>query len=438
MTVSLQPVVFVGIDWATRAHEVCALDVERKILGRKSFLNSTQGLTALVDWLFELAAGFPAAIAVAIERPDGLVVEALLDRDIAVFTLNPKQLDRFRDRFSAAGAKDDRRDALVLADSLRTDRRAYRRVTQDPADVVMLRGLVREDDTLRIDETALSNRLRDYLGRYYPQFLELATDRIEPWLWALWELAPTSREAATVSQNAVADLLRRARIRRLDAATVMKALAGPAPRVSDATVAASVEVIRRLIPQLKLMHTHRRECGQRIEALLKALEAPTGEAQGKDQHSDAAILRSLPGVGRAVAARVLTEGADAIRHRDLNRLRALGGSAPVTRRSGQSCHVFMRRACNPRLRFAFFHWARTAMQRDPRCKQHYRQLRLRGRGHARALRGLVDRLLSVAMAMLRAGTLYDPALRPVGLAGRNPSGPSPAAGNETEEPKTPI
>jgi transposase len=419
MTVSLQPVVFVGIDWATRAHEVCALDVERKILGRKSFLNSTEGLTALVDWLFELAAGFPAAIAVAIERPDGLVVEALLDRDIAVFTLNPKQLDRFRDRFSAAGAKDDRRDALVLADSLRTDRRAYRRVTQDPADVVMLRGLVREDDTLRIDETALSNRWRDYLGRYYPQFLELATDRIEPWLWALWELAPTSREAATVSQNAVADLLRRARIRRLDAATVMKALAGPAPRVSDATVAASVEVIRRLIPQLKLMHTHRRECGQRIEALLKALEAPTGEAEGKDQHSDAAILRSLPGVGRIVLARMLTEGAEAIRLRDLSRLRALGGSAPVTERSGKTCRVLMRRACSARLRFAYYHWARTAMQNDPRSKAHYHDLRQRGRSHGRALRGVADRLLSVAVAMLRKRKLYDKSLRLV---------PEPGAG----------
>jgi transposase len=419
MTVSLQPVVFVGIDWATRAHEVCALDVERKILGRKSFLNSTEGLTALIDWLIERAAGFPAAIAVAIERPDGLVVEALLDRDIAVFTLNPKQLDRFRDRFSAAGAKDDRRDALVLADSLRTDRRAYRRVTQDPADVVMLRGLVREDDTLRIDETALSNRLRDYLSRYYPQFLELATDRIEPWLWALWELAPTSREAATVSQNAVADVLRRARIRRLDAATVMKALAGPAPRVSDATVAASVEVIRRLIPQLKLMHTHRRECGQRIEALLKALEAPTGEAEGKDQHSDAAILRSLPGVGRIVLARMLTEGAEAIRLRDLSRLRALGGSAPVTERSGKTCRVIMRRACSARLRFAYYHWARTAMQNDPRSKAHYHDLRQRGRSHGRALRGVADRLLSVAVAMLRKRKLYDKSLRLV---------PEPGAG----------
>jgi transposase len=419
MTVSLQPVVFVGIDWATRAHEVCALDVERKILGRKSFLNSTEGLTALIDWLIELAEGFPAAIAVAIERPDGLVVEALLDRDIAVFTLNPKQLDRFRDRFSAAGAKDDRRDALVLADSLRTDRRAYRRVTQDPADVVMLRGLVREDDTLRIDETALSNRWRDYLGRYYPQFLELATDRIEPWLWALWELAPTSREAATVSQNAVADVLRRARIRRLDAATVMKALAGPAPRVSDATVAASVEVIRRLIPQLKLMHTHRRECGQRIEALLKALEAPTGEAEGKDQHSDAAILRSLPGVGRIVLARMLTEAAEAIRLRDLSRLRALGGSAPVTERSGKTCRVIMRRACSARLRFAYYHWARTAMQNDPRSKAHYHDLRQRGRSHGRALRGVADRLLSVAVAMLRKRKLYDKSLRLV---------PEPGAG----------
>jgi transposase len=387
------------------------LDGQRRILGRKSVLNTPAGLEALIGWLIELAGGDPAALAVAIERPDGLVVEALLDRDIAVFTLNPKQLDRFRDRFSAAGAKDDRRDALVLADALRTDGHAFRRVTPDPDEVVALRGLVREDDALRIEATALSNRLREGLGRYHPQLLGLAADRLDPLLWDLWELAPTPQAAATVSRRAVAATLRRHRIRRLDVATVMAALTGPAPRVADATVAASVQLIRRLLPRLRLADAQRRDCSRQVEALLQVLEAPTGP--GTDQHSDAAILRSLPGVGRVVLARMLTEAAEAIRHRNLSRLRALGGSAPVTERSGKTCHVLMRRACRAGLRFAYYHWARTAVQNDERSAAHYRALRGRGQSHGRALRGVVDRLLVVAVAMLRAGTLYDVSLRPV-------------------------
>jgi transposase len=434
MTVPSDPTVLVGIDWATSEHQVCALDPSRRVLGQRGFPNSPEGMNALVGWLIELAGGAVAAIAIAIERPDGLVVEALLDRDLAVFTLNPKQLDRFRDRFSVAGAKDDRRDALVLADALRTDRHAFRRVVPDPADVVALRGLVREDDALRIEETALSNRLRDHLGRYYPQLLGPAADRVDPLLWDLWELAPTPQAAAAVSRRAVAAQLRRHRIRRLDVATVMQALTGPAARVAAATTESAVQVISRLLPRLRLAHAQRQHCGRQIDALLKVLEAPPGPG---DQHSDAAILRSLPGVGRVVLARMLTEGAEAIRHRDLSRLRALGGSAPVTQRSGQTCHVLMRRACSGRLRFAYYHWARTAMQHDERSRAHYHELRARGKSHGRTLRGVVDRLLNVAVAMLRAGTLYDPELRRASEAqeGQTGQGRRPRPGERTR-PRT--
>jgi transposase len=417
MALACRCTVLVGIDWATCEHQVCALDPSRKILGQRRFSNTPEGINALVGWLLELADGDPTVIAVAIERPDGLVVEALLDQEIAVYAINPKQLDRFRDRFSPAGTKDDRRDALVLADALRSDSHAFRRVVPDPADVVRLRGLVREDDALRIEETALNNRLRDLLGRYYPQLLSLAADRVDPLLWDLWELAPTAAAAATLSQRAVAARLRQHRIRRLKVAAVMEILRGPAPRVSDATVEASVSVIRRLLPRLRLGHAQRQDCGRQIEALLRVLEAPPVEKT--DQHSDAAILRSLPGVGRVVLARMLTEGAEAIRQRDLNRLRALGGSAPVTQRSGQTCHVLMRRACSGRLRYAYYHWARTAVQHDERSRAHYHQLRGRGQSHGRALRGVVDRLLNVAVAMLRTGTLYDPSRR---IGGQTPPG----------------
>ena len=105
----------------------------------------------------------------------------------------------------------------------------------------------------------------------------------------------------------------------------------------------------------------------------------------ENQHSDVAILRSFPGVGRTVAARVLSEAADAIRHRDLRRLRTLGGSAPVTKQSGKTRHVAMRRACNKWLRYAYYHWGRTAIQQDASIMTHYRALRARGKSHGRAL-----------------------------------------------------
>jgi transposase len=410
MTPASVPTCFLGVDWATRAHEVCALDGSGRVLGRREFPNTPEGLEAMLTWMVDRAAGDPTALAVAIERPDGLVVEALLDRQLAVWTLNPKQLDRFRDRFSPAGAKDDRRDARVLADALRTDGHAFRHVTADPPQIVALRGLIREDDALRIEETALSNRLRDLLSRYHPRLLGLAADRIDPLLWDLWELTPTPGSAATVSRRAVAAALRRHRIRRLDTEAVIQALTGPAPRVAEATVAAAERTVRRLLPRLRLAHSQRQECGRRIDEVLKELAAP--RAGDEEKHSDAAVLRSLPGVGRAVLARVLTEGAEAIRRRDLTRLRALGGSAPVTKRSGKTCQVQMRRACSRSLRYAYYHWARTAVQNDERSREHYAALRARGQSHGRALRGVVDRLLVVAVAMLRAGTLYDEGLRP--------------------------
>jgi transposase len=422
MTATSAETITVGIDWATRAHEVSALDGTGRLLGRREFLNTPEGLEALVAWMLDHAGGDLAVLNVALERPDGLVVEALLDHNIAVFTLNPKQLDRFRDRFSPSGAKDDRRDARVLADALRTDARAFRRVLAAPPEIVALRGLVREDDTLRIEETALSNRLRDLLSRYHPRLLELAADRVDPLLWELWELAPTPAAAAAVDRGAVAAALRRHHIRRFDTETVMATLTAPAPRVADATVAMAEQTVRRLLPRLRLTHAQRQECGHRIDRLLN--DAETGSTGEEGQHSDAAILRSLPGVGRTVLARVLTEGAEAIRHRDLTRLRALGGSAPVTQRSGKGRHVEMRRACSARLRFAYYHWARGAMQNDERSRAHSKALRAAGKSHGRALRGVVDRLLTVAVAMLRSRTLYDARLRwPA-----EPSGPSSPGG----------
>jgi hypothetical protein len=116
---------FVGVDWGSERHQACLLDAQGTVVREEGFSHSGKGLADLADWILSIA-GIASAVAVAIEVPHGPVVDVLLDRGFTVHAINPKQLDRLRDRFSVAGAKDDRRDAYVLADGLRTDRHLFR------------------------------------------------------------------------------------------------------------------------------------------------------------------------------------------------------------------------------------------------------------------------------------------------------------------------
>jgi transposase len=163
--------------------------------------------------------------------------------------------------------------------------------------------------------------------------------------------------------------------------------------------------IALLLPRLRLVHTQRAQLAKQLDVLLAHLaEGPPGA------HRDVTILRSLPGVGRVVAATVLAEAARPLAERDYQTLRSHGGVAPVTRQSGKTIRVTMRYACNARLRDAFYHWARVSVQVDPHCRAHYDRLRQQ-HGHARALRGVIDRSLRVLASMLETGTLYDPERR---------------------------
>ena len=123
---------------------------------------------------------------------------------------------------------------------------------------------------------------------------------------------------------------------------------------------------------------------------------------------DAAILRSLPGVGTIVLATLLTEAGDPLARRDHAALRTLSGVAPVTKRSGKTCIVVMRYAAQVRLRQAVFHWARVSIVHDPKSRSRYEALRARGHSYGRALRGVADRLLGVACVLLRRQVRFDP------------------------------
>ena len=400
---------YVGIDWATQSHCVCLLDAEGRSVGEREFAHGGTGLTELRDWLLTKTKAAPGQIAVAIEMPHGPVVEMLLEHGFAVFALNPKQLDRFRDRFTVAGAKDDSRDAYVLGGSLRTDRKAFRRLATDNPVVIELREWSRIADELQQERTRLANRLRQQLWRYYPQATELTDDVADDWFLALWQKVPTPAAATKVSEKTIARILKDYRIRRLDAATALQTLRKTALFVAPGTTEAACAHIRSLAARMRLANQQIKEAHGALDSLCVRLEAqdeerPSGQSR---EQCDVTILRSWPGIGRIVLATLLTEAAQPLQARDYHALRALAGVAPVTRSSGKQRFVIRRLACNKRLQTAVHHWSRVAIQHDAAARRRYDALRQRGHGHARALRSVGDRLLCALCTTLKRQTLYN-------------------------------
>jgi len=395
--------IFVGIDWGSRSHQVCVIDSDRAVLLEAAYVHSGPGLAELVAALLQIAQDNPGRLSVAIEQPRGAVVETLLEKGISVFSLNPKQLDRFRDRHTVSGAKDDRRDAFVLADSLRTDAAAFRRARLGDPLLVQLRELSRMQDELKADRIALGNRLREQLHRYFPQVLALGSVYDGRWIWELLEMAPTPETARKLGISKIRTLLKSHRIRSLTAEAVKERLSERALDVAPGVTDATSRNVRLLVPRLRLAHEQKLQVEREIETILD--ELASGDQD--DAPRDASLVQSMPGLGALGCATLLAEAWEPLERRDYSRLRLLCGVAPVTKQSGKQHAVRMRSGCNGRLRTAIHYWVGNAVQRDPRCKAHYAALRAAGHSHGRASRGVGDRLLATLVAVLKTRKPYS-------------------------------
>jgi transposase len=228
--------------------------------------------------------------------------------------------------------------------------------------VIELREWSRITDDLTAERNRLTNRLREQLWRYFPSFLVLDNDLGAAWLLELWEKAPTPAKAARLREATIAKLLKQHRIRRFDAAHALAVLRQPAVMLLAGTVDAATSHIATLIPRIRLLNRQIKEAHERLDELTARLAGsdtkPVAECEPgpQDEQSDAAILASLPGVGRIVLATLFAEAWDALRRRDYDALRALCGVAPVTKSSGKSRIVIRRLACHPRLANAIYHW----------------------------------------------------------------------------------
>ena len=314
---------FVGIDWGSKQHRVCVLDRERRQVGEQAVDHDGASLARLAEWLWSVSVGQPQRVAVAIEVPRGAMVEGLVERGFHVYAINPKQLDRFRDRYSVAGAKDDRLDALVLADSVRTDQPRFRRVQLDDPQLLRLRELSRAEEALLEDFRRSANRLRDQLHRFYPQMLQLCSAADASWLWDLIDLAPIPAHAALLSEGQVRRVLKAHRIRRIKAQEVLAYLQAPALPVAPGAAEAAQVHCGFLLPCLRVLAEQLKACSQQVSALLHTLTEEPGEDEGP---SDVAIVQSLPGVGRKITAWLFAEAAQPLAERTMKGCARIAGS----------------------------------------------------------------------------------------------------------------
>jgi transposase len=427
--VALMPLLFVGIDWGSVTHRVVAIDAAGKQVREWTVEHSGAALTAFAEQLVAMVDGAAARCHVALEVTTGPLVEVLLDRGLTVFAINPKQSDRFRDRYAPSGAKDDRRDALVAASAVRTDAAHLTRLSASDRRTVTLRATLRLREELVLDKSRLLNRLREQLWRYFAQVIELADGDLDMrWLWALIEKAPTPQDAAKLSRPVVARLLRDHRTRKWEPDAVLAILRKPSLVVADGVPEAAATHVRSIVPRLQLLDAQIRDADRSIDQQLELWakldgganaerpandsssdeDGPNGdEPPGVRETRDAQVLRSLPGVGPVTLATLLTEVAAPLARRDYRVLRLVLGVAPVTRQSGGSKLVMMRRATTPFLRNAMFNWARSAVRVDAGCRARFSALLARGKRRPHAYRAVVDHLLRSACAMLRGGTEFD-------------------------------
>ncbi len=390
--------IFVGDDWAEAHHDVCVLDEHGQRLAKRRLPEGLAGIAQLHALLAEHASE-PGEVVIGIETDRGLWVAALLEAGYEVYAINPLAASRYRDRHALSGAKSDPGDAQVLADLMRTDRHQHRPVAADSTLAEAVKVLARAHQGLVWTRQRQINQLRSTLREFYPQALEAFSGVLaERDALAVLARAPSPAEGRGLSLSALRSTLRRAgRERNLDtqAARIQSALRSDqltaSPQITSAfaaSVRASVAVAQELTRQ--------------IDELEREL------ADAFMHHPDAEIMRSLPGLGLVLGARVLAEFGDAPnRYKDAKRRRCYAGTAPITRASGTRRVVLARIARNRRLADACYLWAFAALTRSPGARALYDHQRQRGATHHQALRALANRLVGILHGCLRHHATYD-------------------------------
>jgi transposase len=387
------PTRYAGVDWASRAHAVCVVDDHGMALERFEVEHSGPGLRMLAQRLAK------AGVArVAIERPDGPVIDALLAAGLTVFVIASRHVKALRTRYGTAGNKDDRADAYLLADVLRTDGQRLRPLRPDAPETVTLRATVRARKDLVQTRVRLTQQLRAHLELVYPGAVGLFWDLDSPIALRFLLRYPSAAKASWLSPKRMAAWLRGEGYcgrtspdelcRRLEVAPL--GVTGPE---AEARAAVTLAFVRSLLA---------------VRDQVAELEARIAEQL--ELHPDGAIFRSLPRAGQVRAAGLLAEIGD-VRERfpTPESLACLAGAAPSTRQSGQHLAVTFRFACDKKLRDALIDFAEDSRFANPWAADVYGRARARHKTHPHAGRILARAWVYVIWRCWQDRVPYDPA-----------------------------
>jgi transposase len=385
-----------GLDWGSVGHAVCVVDQAGTVALSIEVAHDAAGLAELRRKLDCLA---PAGeIPIAIERPSGLIVEALREAGHPVVPLHPNVVKACRPRYRAAGGKSDPGDAYMLADILRTDGHRFRPLQPCSDDIKALRALVRGRDDLVAERVALANRLRSLLDSFWPGAAAIFADIDSPIALAFLQRYPTPEAAARLGEKRLKAFLasRSYSGRRPPAELLARLRAAPTGLAGAAEADAKGEMVRALA------------------AILERLVSEIAKLTGRIEHavaelSDGRIVMSFPRAGRICAAQILAEIGDVrARFPTCDQLAAEAGVCPVTHASGKRRGVVFRWACNHRLRQAITCLAGNSRHTSPWAADVYQRARARGCDHPHAIRILARAWIRILWRAWTDGTTYHP------------------------------
>jgi transposase len=389
-----------GIDWSEKHHDIAVVDDDGRLVAKQRIVESAAGFRELLELLAVHGRSSDEPLPIAIETAKGLLPAALRAVGYQLFSINPLAVSRYRDRHTVSRAKSDPGDALVLANILRTDLTAHRPVPDDSELAQSIRVLARAQQDAVWDRQQAANKLRSLLREYYPTLLATFEDLTSSDARATLGLAPTPTAASRLRRSSLrAALVRGGRQRNVERQGD-RILAGL--RAEQFTQPALVEQAmgRQALAQLRALNA--------AVANVAELEQALGEAF--EQHPDAAILTSFPGLGTVLGAQILGEmGDDRTRFTDAKALKAFAGTAPVTRASGMKRSVTMRVVRNRRLCQAGYLWALPLLTNSPGARAHYDRRREVGDTYSAAARHLANRYFGILFHCLQHRISYDEA-----------------------------
>jgi transposase len=386
---------FTGLDWASQTHAACVIDEHGSVSTQFEIKHDAAGLAELCRRLRSAA-----ATAVAIERPSGLIVDALLEAGFTVVPIHPNVVKATRPRYRSHSGKSDASDAYLLADLLRTDGHRFKPLAPQSDDIRALRALVRGRDDLVATRVQLANQLRSLLESFWPGAAEVFADVDSPIGLAFILRYPTPESAARLGPKRMAAFCAQHAYSGRRSADELLARLHQAPAVtlgelemeSKGELALGLaRTLDRLVDQIRLLTS-------RIEHHVGSIE-------------DGRILMSFPRAGRVCAAQILSElGSVRERFDSDEHLAAEAGVAPVTYASGKSKAVTFRWACNHRLRAALTCMADNSRHANAWAASVYAKARARGCDHPHAIRILSRAWLRVIWRAWTDRKPYDPTL----------------------------